>query len=468
VSRGVQRRYLAALAIGVVAAVGAGYAVIGRGGPATSKPAAGPAGVLPPRGSPRPAVLGPLASDAAAPTTVALDAALARYARPQAIGGRLAGLVTDPASGATLWSRGGTVPSPPASTTKLLTAAAALRTLGPDYRFDTVARLRGHVIYLVGGGDPTLLRTEASPALPPYPRPATLAALARRTASALPDSGRYRVRFDAGGWSGPRLAAGWSKQYLDEGDVTVPSALEVDEGRLHPADLDSERSPTPAAQAGVAFAALLRRRGVDVRGAVGPARAPAGAEQVAQVRSPPLTQLVERMLTVSDNDLAEALGRSVAAAVGLPATFVGAAAAVTKQLAGLGVPNGLVLLHDTSGLSHLDRIAPAALVDVLRAAVSPARPVLRPIVEGLPVAGFSGTLTDRFRRGAALSAAGTLRAKTGTLRGVNALAGTLVDRSGRLLVFALLVSKASDPARTLAALDRLVARLARCGCSAAG
>jgi D-alanyl-D-alanine carboxypeptidase/D-alanyl-D-alanine-endopeptidase (penicillin-binding protein 4) len=264
------------------------------------------------------------------------------------------------------------------------------------------------------------------------------------------------------------LAVGWSDDYLTEGDVTPPAALELDEGRLHPSRPDSERTPTPAAQAGAAFAALLERYGVKLGKAVGPDTSPAAAVQVARVQSPPLAALVQRMLTVSDNDLAEAVGRNLAAAIGFPTTFAGAAAAVTKQVASYGVTNGLVALHDTSGLSHRDLIAPVALTDVLRAATSPRHPELRPLIEGLPVAGFSGTLADRFDRTSERDAAGLVRAKTGTLTGVNALAGTLLDRSGRLLAFAFEVSKAPDPAVTVAALDQLVGRLARCGCTAAG
>ena len=60
--------------------------------------------------------------------------------------------------------------------------------------------------------------------------------------------------------------------------------------------------------------------------------------------------------------------------------------------------------------------------------------------------------------------AGVLRAKTGTLTGVNALSGMVVDRSGRLLLFAFLASHAASPGLTVPALDALASRLGRCGC----
>jgi D-alanyl-D-alanine carboxypeptidase/D-alanyl-D-alanine-endopeptidase (penicillin-binding protein 4) len=105
------------------------------------------------------------------------------------------------------------------------------------------------------------------------------------------------------------------------------------------------------------------------------------------------------------------------------------------------------------------------LVGVLRAAISPAHPQLRPLLEGLPVAGLTGTLSDRYLQQPTDAAAGVLRAKTGTLTGVNALSGVVVDRSGRLLVFAFLASDAQLPGLTVPGLDRMASRLAHCGCA---
>jgi D-alanyl-D-alanine carboxypeptidase/D-alanyl-D-alanine-endopeptidase (penicillin-binding protein 4) len=182
------------------------------------------------------------------------------------------------------------------------------------------------------------------------------------------------------------------------------------------------------------------------------------------VASPPIADLVQRMLTVSDDDLAEALGRAVARNDGLPASFLGAGAAVVKTVATLGVPTAGVSLQDTSGLSHRDRVTPRALVTVLRDAISPTHQRLRSILEGLPVAGLTGTLATRYLTKPTSSAAGVLRAKTGTLTGVNALSGLVVDRSGRLLVFSFLATDAPLPGITVPAIDRLAARLVRCGC----
>ncbi|THJ75574.1 D-alanyl-D-alanine carboxypeptidase, partial [Candidatus Frankia alpina] len=76
-----------------------------------------------------------------------------------------------------------------------------------------------------------------------------------------------------------------------------------------------------------------------------------------------------------------------------------------------------------------------------------------------------GTLNDRYATADTAPGAGDVRAKTGTLRNVSSLAGQLVDADGRLLLFAIL-SPAEETGGTKAALDRVPAALADCGCPA--
>jgi D-alanyl-D-alanine carboxypeptidase/D-alanyl-D-alanine-endopeptidase (penicillin-binding protein 4) len=130
--------------------------------------------------------------------------------------------------------------------------------------------------------------------------------------------------------------------------------------------------------------------------------------------------------------------------------------------------DGLVL-GDGSGLSRLNRATPALLTDALLLAVKPDHPELRVLFPGLPVAGYSGTLRDRYHRPAGgVAAGGQVRAKTGSLSGINAIAGILVDADGRALVFAVLANGAPDggvpPTPAQEALDRVAAGLAACGC----
>jgi serine-type D-Ala-D-Ala carboxypeptidase/endopeptidase (penicillin-binding protein 4) len=415
----------------------------------------------------------------AAATALAGPDPAAPAADPAALGQRLAGPLHDPAlgspaglvldalTGKVLFDARSTVPTPPASTVKMAVAAAALSTFGPEQTLQTrvvySSIAPGGTLWLVGGGDPTL-----SPAPTPgaYPALATLTDLAAQVRRA-GITAVSAVVGDASAFSGPALAPGWRDGYVTEGNVTPVSALEVDGGRVNPAVSDV-RVSDPAGQAAGEFATALRAAGVRV-GATGTGPAPSAARQVATVSSPPIPVLVQRMLTMSDNDIAECLGRLVARRHGQPATFDGAARATLGVLGTLGIPTAGTILRDVSGLSIDDRIAPATLLRILRTAVLPGQPQLRAITSGLPVAGFSGTLATRYLGPDAASAAGDVRAKTGTLRTVTSLAGQLVTADGRLLLFGFF-APVQDTGPTRAALDRVAAALAGCGCrpSAAG
>jgi D-alanyl-D-alanine carboxypeptidase/D-alanyl-D-alanine-endopeptidase (penicillin-binding protein 4) len=456
-------RYTAPLLAAVVTVVVVVAVLLSHGGTSPAPAAT----VLHPvaSASARPPVLNPLPTDAPTPLASSVGHELSDAARDPGFGGQLDGEVVDATSGTVLWARGIDDREPPASTTKLFTAAAALLALGPGARLTTTTVRNASTVYLVGGGDVTLVGTTTPAGVPSYPRPASLADLARQTAHSLAGAGRVRLRVDASAWSGPELASGWSPSYVTEGDVTPPSALEVDEGRIAPASPFAARSQTPALEAGKVFAALLRHDGVHLRGAVASGLAPTAATRLGGVQSAPVAQLVQRMLTASDDDLAEALGRTVAIHDHDAADFTGAAEAVTARVESIGVPADAISLHDTSGLSHRDRVTAHSLVAVLRAAIRDPR--LRPVLEGLPVAGLTGTLAGRYATSPAARAAGLVRAKTGTLTGVNTLAGEVVDRSGRLLVFAFLAPHAPSAGLTEPALDSLAARLVRCGCGVA-
>ena len=192
-------------------------------------------------------------------------------------------------------------------------------------------------------------------------------------------------------------------------------------------------------------------------------RAAAGARLLGQVRSAPLARIVEQTLLPSDNVLAEMLARQVALAQHRPASFAGSAAAVRAALGRLGLDVAGDGLVDGSGLSTADRLSPALLVSLLRAAASAQHPELHPLFAGLPVGGYDGTLDGRYRTGAASAAAGAVRAKTGTLTGVSTLAGVVQTRSGRLLGFAFLADRVPSVRDAEAALDLAAAALTRAG-----
>jgi D-alanyl-D-alanine carboxypeptidase/D-alanyl-D-alanine-endopeptidase (penicillin-binding protein 4) len=185
---------------------------------------------------------------------------------------------------------------------------------------------------------------------------------------------------------------------------------------------------------------------------------------LAAVESAPIADLVEHALTESDNTVAEALARVVALRMGRRATFTDSGRAVLDQVGLLGLPTDGDRLIGGSGLADGSLVSVHTLTSLLSLAASAAHPELRALLTGLPVAGASGTLADRFSPDAQRGGLGVVRAKTGTLKGVNALAGTVVDADGRMLAFAILADKtgATDAARL--ALDDVAAALARCGC----
>lgn len=370
--------------------------------------------------------------------------------------------VVDTATGTQLYGEGAGTPMTPASTVKIATVAAALSALGPDHRIPTTvtASTDGRTVTLTGGGDPTL-------------DPARLRALAADTTRALRTRGHTAVRltYDTSLYTGPELHP------IGPNENLAPvTALMTREGRLDPsADRGpAPRSADPAGATATAFAGLLADAGITVTGDPAPAPAPSPAPKtgtpktgatpkaapLARTYSAPLAELAERTLTHSDNDLAEALARQTAIARDQPASFEGAEKAVRDELAGLGVPLAGARFADGSGLDRRDRVSAALLTALLTRAADPAHPALRPLLTGLPVGGFTGTLAGRFDTAPATAGAGLVRAKTGTLTGVNTLAGTVVTPDGRLLAFAFLAGRTLSPYEAQPALDRLSAALA--------
>ena len=162
------------------------------------------------------------------------------------------------------------------------------------------------------------------------------------------------------------------------------------------------------------------------------------------------------------------LARQVAIHTGRPASFSGAAAAVTAMLARLGVGHGIHLV-DGSGLSPMDQVTPRALAAVVRLAAVSGPGALRAAVTGMPVAGFSGTLApgQSVFGSFGSQALGMVRAKTGNLSKVASLSGIAVGASGRVLGFAFMadqIPKGSQLPAAAAAIDAMATALAGCGC----
>ncbi|WP_326701656.1 D-alanyl-D-alanine carboxypeptidase/D-alanyl-D-alanine-endopeptidase [Streptomyces sp. NBC_01754] len=407
-----------------------------------------------PPGAPRPApsaaavlsALGDPSGRSEPAAAGALDAVLTPLLEAPGLGTVSTGAVIDVATGEQVYGHGATKPMTPASTVKIATGVAALSALGPGHRIPTTVRVSkdSRTVTLVGGGDPTLDK-------------AALRALASRTARALRDGGAGKVRltYDTSRYSGP------ARHPIGPNENIAPvSALMVDEGRLDGSDHGpAPRTGDPARDAARMFAELLEDAGVATRSEPVPGRAGGGSRTVATHLSKPLSALVERALTKSDNDIAEALVRQTALKAGEPASFAGGRRAVTGRLRELGVPVKGAVLADGSGLNRQDKVTAGLLTSLLALAADQDHPELRSVLTGLPVAGFSGTLGDRYSE--ASGATGLVRAKTGTLTGVNTLAGTAVDPRGRLLAFAFLASGSTSPGDAEASLDALATALTR-------
>nr|WP_238355370.1 D-alanyl-D-alanine carboxypeptidase/D-alanyl-D-alanine-endopeptidase [Kribbella sandramycini] len=426
---------------------------------------AGGARAVPGSARSAPPVLAPATAEGAAPTSLGVQKALAGILADPALGKHRGVYVYDVAREKVAYATGASTPYTPASTLKLLTTVSALATLGPEHRFSTkvVSAGKGSIV-LVGGGDPLL--TIKSSAREDYPTRATLQALAVSTAKALKAAGVTSVTlgYDASLFTGPAGNARWESNYLPEGIAARTSALWVDEGRI--ARGMAKRSESPAQAAAGWFAKLLIGNGIDVTGAPKPKSAPAGAEALARVASPTVGQIVEYVNLHSDNDGAEVLLRHVGLATKSGGSYTGGAKGVEETLTKLGLDVGKSSIYDGSGLTRTNKVTLDVLAGAVRVAASKDHPELRHLLTGLPVAGFTGSLEDRFGSGGAGPGTGLVRAKTGTLTGVHSLAGMVRTRSGTLLAFAVASDSVPVP-KTLdarAALDRAAAALANCGC----
>jgi len=428
------------------------------GGPEPTRHAAGsptPTPVLPAAVEPGP-VLPPDVGGEPLPDPAVLAGLLGPELSDSRFGGPISGRITDPASGDVLFAQASDRLVVPASTLKLGTALAVELTVQPGLRLTTtvLAGATPGEIVLVGGGDVTL---SSAPEGNGYGGAATVAGLAAQIKAAQPGP-VTAINVDIGYYSGPATGPGGGVGDAPSSYAAPITAVMVDGGRLGPRDAGL-RSGLPALQAGQALAEALGVPAVPVAGG----DAAAGAAVLGRVQSAPVERLVEQMLAASDNVLAEALARQVALAAGAPASFDGAAAAVLAALEGAGLPTAGAVVVDGSGLSPRNRLTADLLTEILvRAAGQPATPG-RGLLAGLPVAAYDGTLSERF---VTTSAAGVVRAKTGTLDGTSALAGLVETADGRLLVFAFVADAVPIggryPAET--ALDELAGVLAGCGC----
>lgn len=344
--------------------------------------------------------------------------------------------ILDSSTGEEVYSYDAQIPLRPASATKILTSAAAIKALGPDDRIRTdIVRgpMEGSVV-IRAAGDVWLDRADLV-----------------RAAEAIQASGMKvtQVLIDASVWSGPEFLAGWDESDIDAGFVAPIQPAMIHGGRLGEVESgDVPRSHTPAFAVAQALGEEL---GLSTIGVTELGEEP--AETLYTIESPRLSERLRAMMQHSDNVMAEAIGREVAIKRGKGSDAQAATEAVLEVLNELGIDTSTTKLGDTCGLSINNRIPAEVLAEIMDTAAQ--TQTLRPLLDVLPVAGGSGTLASRF---IGAPGRGVVRAKTGTLTGTSALTGVVTGQSGHVYSFGM-ISNDTDVLGQRQALDRIASAL---------
>ena len=366
--------------------------------------------------------------------------------------------VIDAEAGTVLFDRASATPARSASVMKLFTAAAALETLGPDYRITTRIyqdAVDPGKIYFVGAGDVTLSRTGVNQAsvYAKAPKLSDLASQALKTSGEdiiteiVLDSSLY------GGASGEYQSV-WDQRGITNGYMSPVSALQVDADRASPSTKESPRSKDPVARAGLWLKEALGENAGEAL--ISKGITPATAIQIASVQSRPISEWIDYMLVVSDNSQAEALARLVSLDVGLDGSFGSLTEAYQRALLGTGLDLSEIVVEDGSGLSKYNQISPE-LVNELLVLVDKGYGDFKFILQGMPVSGTPGSLSYRFE-----DAVGSITAKTGWIRTGYTLAGILNTPDDSRLIFTV-YNLGDVTAANREAMDDLVMGFYDCG-----
>jgi len=348
-----------------------------------------------------------------------------------------------------LFSHRSTEPMIPASTQKLLTAAGVLLQLDPDTTFETVVVgpaigsggvLSGDLV-IVGGGDPILATDGYAGSARRQPQIHTdfevladrlvEAGLTEVTGGVVGDESRYDTQRRL------PIPEVWLPEDIPA-DVAGPlSALYVNDGFVaFPGDgqgtTEFVESLDPAAHAAQLLSDELRVRGVVIGADARSGASPGGVQPLARIESPPVRTILAEMLQESDNSTAELLLKELGLQTDRGGTSVGGAEALTAVLADAGLSVDGTRVLDGSGVANGNLTTCRLMAEVLAD-----DRVGEVIVDGLAVAGETGTLSTRFR---GTELAGNVRGKTGSLRVVSALAGQLDTRQGGALQFAYIIN----------------------------
>jgi len=394
--------------------------------------------------------------------------------------------------GMTLASINGDTPFNPASCAKIVTSAAALAFLGPDYRFETTfytdrtGRGYGPIenLYVSGNGDPSLVNEELwqiAEALvnhgiksisgdividdsffdgPWYPRKdgdderaytATTSAVAlnfnsvkiiiepgersgeKAVVTADPPTSYIRIvnNVVTGRKFRATITSGPSSEQVETFIVSGTIPLRAEPKSFYRNIRD------PARYAGSVLKDFLAQRGVVINGAVRKGPVPSGSRGIVRWQSKPLREIVRDMNKFSNNFIAEQLIKHLGSVKkGTPGTTAKGVEVLDDYLSSLGVERGTYTLENGSGLSAVSRISARQLLKVLLAVYGNPR-IRMDFIDSLSVLGVDGTM-HRWRSSPNLR--GTLRAKTGSLDNVITLAGYVPMSNGRTGTFVILAN----------------------------
>jgi D-alanyl-D-alanine carboxypeptidase/D-alanyl-D-alanine-endopeptidase (penicillin-binding protein 4) len=406
--------------------------------------------------------------------------------------------VLDVESGKILYTRGEKMPLNPASNAKLVTTAAALSLLSPEYRFKTALyadEVRGSELvgnlYIKGYGDPSLETEDLwkmvsdlyaagirkvsgdlvvddtffdASRLPPafdqktddraYRSPTGAAslnynAIAVTIAAAPEDGGKPRVTLSPQtpyivvdnrartGTSGKPALNVTATEHGDQTMLTITGKIvRGSEPRTF-----YKRIFHPDRYLNATLGELLARRGVKVAGRQRSGEVPQKVRLLVSHVSEPLSVLIREVNKSSNNFMAEQILKTLGAETfGRPGTWQKGLDAVARFLEEMGIARGSYQMQNGSGLYDADRFTAQLVVQVLQRAYRDFR-IGADYVASLAVAGADGTVTHRMEGSAAER---YVRAKTGTLDGVTCLSG-FAGASGRPpLAFSVLMNAVPD------------------------
>ena len=408
-------------------------------------------------------------------------------------------------TGRVVYSENALKPMIPASNLKVVTTAAAVDLLGPDFRYHTELRggtpnaqgvLQGN-LYLRGEGDPTMCLPYVSPTAPWkfFVKHMQQRGIRSVTGDLVADDSAFDREF---------LGKGWFERYLLDSYAAPVSALSVNNnvveltitsdgvrcdppssGFLYSRQVSSEdcwitRSPgseitqirgsvPPGAviKRGVtvanpslftvgALAATMKKSGIAISGKSrlislqGEVARSQSTPLIARYESPRLKEIISQVNKESDNVFAQHVFKTMGMKTRGHGSAETSEQAVIAFLRKHGVDTQGLHMVDGSGLSTLDQISPRQLVGVMHAMWQ--HPQGQYFVDSLPTGG-EGTLQSRL-------GGLTVRAKTGTLDGHSGLSGYLVSAYGQTLGFSILVNNVEATWSAVELEDRIVQQLA--------